>query len=200
MRCQFAASLAAQLRVAAGRIGSYALLGSIVGSLGWAVGEVIGRPGVLGLRIAFGALMVWVGLSIAGWLPGLGPLEAVGARVWAHISPLFSRVIPVDTPARQLAAGAIWGWLPCGLVYAALTGAAATGSGAAGALMMLCFGLGTVPAVMGMGLLADRLGGWTSSLTTRRLAGLTLMVFGLWTALGPVLMAMQSAGHSAHVH
>ena len=50
------------------------------------------------------------------------------------------------------------GWLPCGFVYSILMFAALCGGAAPAAALMLCFGLGTVPAVFGAGLLSARLG------------------------------------------
>lgn len=44
--------------------------------------------------------------------------------------------------------GVLNGLLPCGMVYAALFGALASGSYASGALFMAAFGLGTVPMMM----------------------------------------------------
>jgi hypothetical protein len=161
--------------------------------LGWVVGDAVGGGAWL-LRTAFGLLLALVGLSVAGWLAGLGWLERLGARAWQRVSPALGALLPADRAWKQVAAGAVWGWLPCGLVYAALAGSAATGSGVRGALMMACFGLGTVPAVAGVGALAGRLADVARRASTRRLAGATLFVFGLWTAGGPVLM------RAAHPH
>ncbi len=60
--------------------------------------------------------------------------------------PLASKAIPVNSPAKALSLGVIWGWLPCGLVYSTLTWALASGSIVSGASIMLFFGLGTLPA------------------------------------------------------
>jgi sulfite exporter TauE/SafE len=43
--------------------------------------------------------------------------------------------------------GMLWGWLPCGLV-SALASALTAGSAERGALMMLAFGLGTLPNLL----------------------------------------------------
>jgi len=185
-----AASLGPALRLSAGRIASYTLLGALAGALGWVVGDLLGGTGTLVLRALFGALMVAVGLSLPGWLAGLGWLEAAGARVWERMSPALGALVPADRAWKQLAAGALWGWLPCGLVYAALAGAAASGSGTRGALWMACFGLGTLPAVAGMGVLAGRLSELVRGARTRQLAGAMLIAFGIWTAAGPLLMAL----------
>ena len=49
--------------------------------------------------------------------------------------------MPIDSPLKALGYGALWGWLPCGLVYSALTWAMTSGSSINGALVMLAFAL-----------------------------------------------------------
>jgi hypothetical protein len=75
-------------------------------------------------------------------------------------------------------AGFIWGWLPCGLVYSTLTWSVASGSASQGALIMLAFGLGTLPALLSAGMAAKRLAAWVQKKTVRLLSGLLLIAFG----------------------
>ena len=102
--------------------------------------------------------------------------------------------MPVDSWPKALAAGALWGWLPCGLVYSMLTLALASGDPARGALVMAGFGLGTLPAVGGAGSAAAgalrRLRGGAG----QRAAGVLLAVFGVWTAIG----ALPHGDHPGH--
>ena len=59
--------------------------------------------------------------------------------------------------------GALWGWLPCGLVYSVLLTALASGSAPRGALIMLAFGLGTLPNLLAIGLFWESVKGWVQS-------------------------------------
>ena len=71
--------------------------------------------------------MVLLGLYVAGWGTALLRLEAAGGALWRRIEPLARRCFPIDSTARALGAGALWGWLPCGLVYSMLALALASG-------------------------------------------------------------------------
>ena len=108
-----------------GRISSYALAGLLVGLAGWAIGN---SPAALLLRALAGILLVCMGLYLAGWWSGLTRIEALGRHLWRHLQPLTRRLMPVTSVPQALFLGAIWGWLPCGLVYSSLLWAASQGS------------------------------------------------------------------------
>ena len=132
-----------------GRIGSYATLGAIVGLTGSMAANTIGLP-LASLRVIAGIFLVLLGLYLGQWFMVLSRVEAVGKKLWQLISPLSKKVIPVKSPLNALGLGAIWGWLPCGLVYSTLTWALASGDPLTGALIMASFGLGTLPALLTM--------------------------------------------------
>jgi len=75
--------------------------------------------------------------------------------------------------------GLLWGWLPCGLVYSVLVAALATGSALEGGALMLAFGLGTLPALLAMGMAAVRLKRFLQHLWVRRGSGLLVLTFGV---------------------
>src|SRR3970040_2045115 len=102
-------------------------------------------------KIITGGFMIALGLYLAGWWPGLSALERLGGKLWIRIAPFGRRFLPVDHPLKALAAGLVWGWLPCGLVYSALAWSMTTGSAAQGALLMFFFGLGTLPMLLAIG-------------------------------------------------
>lgn len=161
-----------------GRIFSYALAGTLsAGALG-ALLELFGPDfGHRQLQWIAALLMVAIGLYIAGWLPGLTRLEDVGALLWKRLEPFGRRLLPVRTLAAALACGAIWGWLPCGLVYTMLLTAATQGGAVEGALYMMVFGLGTLPVLVGAGLLAGRLYMFSRRPYLRQAAGCCIILF-----------------------
>jgi len=180
-----------------GRIGGYVALGALVGFLGAAGGSVFGlREWGPALRLAFGLVIVLIGLQLAfGWNP-LRPLEAWGARGWQKLAPLTGRLLPARTPLHAVGLGVLWGWLPCGLVYSVLLAAAVAGGAAEGALVMAAFGLGTLPAMVLATAGAARLASLTRRTGVRRAAGALVVLAGLWTMAMPVMH--MSAGHGAH--
>ena len=166
----------------AGRICSYAIAGLLLGMAGWAVGN---SPVAMLLRVAAGLLLICMGLYLAGWWSGLTRIEALGKHLWRHLQPLSKRLMPVSSIWQALCLGAIWGWLPCGLVYSSLLWAASQGSPTESGLLMFTFGLGTLPVLLATGLAAERLTGLLRQRSVRIGAGLLVMMFGLWTLPGP---------------
>ena len=179
--CGAPAPLARQAAYNLGRVASYAIAGAIAGALGVAFAHLLGPTGTLVLRALAALLLLALGLYLAGWWPGLARLERQGARLWRHNAPLAARLQPGRSLAGTLALGMLWGWLPCGLVYSALALAATSGDWRHGALLMTGFGLGTLPAMLATGLVARRVTALARGAAPRRVAGVMLILFGLWT-------------------
>lgn len=164
-----------------GRVSSYAAAGAVAGSFGAALVHAAGSEGMLVLRSVAALLIIGVGLSVMGW-PGLVTrLEVVGGAFWKRVAPLARRARMSESPFAPFLLGTLWGWLPCGLVYSALALAVTGGSAATGALVMAAFGLGTLPAVVGVGLAAQRGVTLLRGANARRAAGAMVVGFGVWT-------------------
>ena len=164
-----------------GRITSYALAGAIVGAIG--ASTILLERFVPAERVLYGLaniMLILLGLYLAGLSRAVLALERVGSVVWARLQPLMQRFIPVRTLPQAFFTGAVWGWLPCGLVYSVLISALATASAAHGALLMLAFGAGTLPNLLAMGLFAQRLQTLTRKPGVRLAAGLLVAAFGVW--------------------
>lgn len=135
-----------------GRMTTYALLGAAAGAL---AGEMID---VTGMRWISAGLLTLAALFFLGYaVRRLGvalPWLASGGETWwsrtvgRRVRPLFDR----PTGLRGYVLGLALGFLPCGLLYGAVAAAAATGSALSGAMAMVAFALGTVPALIAVGL------------------------------------------------
>ena len=165
-----------------GRILSYATAGLLFGLAGWAVAS---SPAAMLLRIVAGLLLISMGLYLGGWWSGLTRIEAIGRGLWRHIQPVARRLLPVSSLPRALLLGALWGWLPCGLVYSTLLWAASQGDALDSGLLMLAFGLGTWPVLLATGMAAERLTALLRRRGVRMTGGLLVVLFGLWTLPGP---------------
>jgi sulfite exporter TauE/SafE len=178
----------------AGRIASYALAGALAGAVS---AQIFGLAPPAQTRwivkLVTGGFMIALGLYLAGWWPGLQRLEQWGGMLWRRVEPLGRRLLPVNHPLKALAFGRVWGWLPCGMVYAALAWALASGSAAHGAALMLAFGLGTLPMLLAAGAAAEWLKDFVRRPGVRRAAGLMVLGFGLYAILAP-------GGHVGHAH
>lgn len=172
------------LAYSGGRITSYMLAGAAVGAVGQA--GLLMRDAVPVQHLLFGLsslMLVLLGLYLAGLWGAVRRLESVGAVLWKHLQPYTRKLLPVNTVPRALALGALWGWLPCGLVYSVLLTALAGGSAAQGALIMLAFGLGTLPNLLAIGLFWERIKDTVQAPRVRLAAGVLvagLGAFGLF--------------------
>lgn len=166
----------------AGRVMTYSLAGALFGGLGSALVATAAGPWLHDLlRWLAATVVVGIGLYIAGWFPRFIWIERLGEPVWRHLEPLGRRLLPVATLPRAALYGAVWGWLPCGLVYSMLLSAPARGGAAAGALYMALFGLGTLPVMLATGLFAGRLYRFAGDARLQAAAGLTVVLLGLFT-------------------
>ncbi|MDZ4202100.1 MAG: sulfite exporter TauE/SafE family protein [Gallionella sp.] len=169
------------LAYSSGRIASYALAGALVGAIGQAGLLMRDAVPVQHLLFALSSLMlVMLGLYLAGLWGAVRHIENLGAGLWKHLQPYTVKLLPVNTVPRALGLGALWGWLPCGLVYSVLVAALASGSAVQGGLIMAAFGLGTLPNLLAIGLFWETAKGWVQSPRVRLAAGLAVTGFGLY--------------------
>ena len=182
------------------RISSYAAAGALAGLAGGALLAAI-DIGALALvfRVLSGAIMVAVaGRLLFGWRL-LDPLEAAGAVLWRRLGPAAARPGAGEL-GSALRLGLAWGLLPCGMTYSMLLLSATTASPWAGAGVMLAFGAGTLPSMTAAVLVFERAAGLLSRRASwRRVAGVVLLVAGLWTA-GYAVLHAGGAHHGAHHH
>ncbi|BFM06325.1 sulfite exporter TauE/SafE family protein [Halioxenophilus aromaticivorans] len=181
-----------------GRIASYVFMALALSALAaWFAQHLepqASRRYLIGLRIIAGVLLIAMGLYLASWWLGIQHLERAGQRLWSVFKPLAQRLTPVHTLPKAVLFGAIWGWLPCGLVYSALALAVSQASPAAAGLTMFAFGLGTLPALLATGLLASRLQAVLNHRRLKQLFAVLLIAFGVWT----LVYATGHTDHSGH--
>jgi hypothetical protein len=169
-----------QLAYSLGRVATYACAGAIAGGaggLGLLYDDVL--PARIVLLTVANALVILLGLHLAGLGTAVLALERAGGVVWRGITRLGGRIAPAETWPRALAVGFAWGWIPCGLVYSVLATALVSGSAARGAAVMAAFGLGTLPNLFAVGAAAHSLQRFLRAPRTRLLAGLAVVVLGL---------------------
>jgi sulfite exporter TauE/SafE len=171
----------------AGRLVSYGILGAAAG----AVGQFV--PGPAWVPALLAALMLlWFALTLAGVVgePAIpmGGLTRLGQRLAGRPGLL-----------PQFSFGIVNGFLPCGLVYSALSLPVALGDPGQGALAMLAFGAGTIPLLSAAALLLRRI--TAASLARRRLLAAVILLLGLAAIgmrsglLGPSHMHHEEPGH-----
>ncbi|QJQ02074.1 sulfite exporter TauE/SafE family protein [Herbaspirillum rubrisubalbicans] len=167
-----------------GRLSSYALAGALAGGIAAGLlrgADVLGwlAPAQTLAYVITNLVLVLLGLYLTQWWTGMSRMEQLGSGLWARLRPHAARLVPVDTPAKALLLGSLWGWLPCGMVYSALLTALMAGSAVQGALTMLAFGAGTLPVLLVAGLSGARLRQLAARPVVRRVAGVIVLAFGI---------------------
>jgi sulfite exporter TauE/SafE len=149
----------------AGRITSYSAAGAIAGVIGGEFALLLDAQ--TALYVLANLMFIAIGLHLAG-ASSLSFVEKLGAPIWRRLQPVAARALN----GGAYAAGLLWGWIPCGLVYGALAAAAFAGTAAGGALAMAAYGLGTLPWLLA--------GGFAFTKATRAVAGATVLAFGVY--------------------
>jgi sulfite exporter TauE/SafE len=170
-----------------GRLISYTVAGGLVGGVAALATNLTGlHQAQTVLQVIAGLFMVAMGLYLGGWWYGMNRLERLGARAWQLLEPFGRKLLPVQRPSQALVMGLVWGWLPCGLVYSALIWAISAGSALEGALLLLSFGLGTLPNLFAMGVVAGKLTSFLRRPPVMHLAGALVVLIGIFYIAMPL--------------
>lgn len=186
-----------------GRIGSYVLAGVLIGTISQLSVESFRSPLAFSLLQQFAAvILIAIGFYIAGWFPQFTQIERVGSIIWSRLEPIGRRFVPIDHAGQALMFGAIWGWLPCGMVYSMLLMALTSGDVWRGGVFMLAFGLGTLPAMIGAGMFAGLMRDLAKVKVFKKLVGISLILIAAATLVKFQVLAGGTGDidHSAHHH
>lgn len=170
-----------------GRITSYTIAGALAGLLSTVLTlSFDDNIGHRVLQLLSAIIMASAGFYIAGWFPHFAYVEKIGVLLWKKLEPFGHQLIPIKTRLNALLFGMIWGWLPCGLVYAALLLATTTGDVFKSAMTMLAFGMGTLPAVVGVGIMTALLQNWSRQVRFKQIVGILMILLALVAAFPSV--------------
>jgi sulfite exporter TauE/SafE len=171
-----------------GRIASYMLAGVSLAGVGAALVQFVDQDHErLALRWISAALFALIGLSLFG--RGRGLDFGLGKHIWSRLAPIGRRFLPVRNLPQALAFGAVWGWMPCGLVYSVLFIACLSMDLLRSAAIMLMFGLGTLPAVLAGAYGAGKSIGFLGRSGMPSIVAIAPLLFAALTAAGPWLVA-----------
>ncbi len=164
-----------------GRISSYIAAGVLVGFGGKQLLQTLSlnNPHLV-ITWIVGIFMLALGLHLGGWWQTIAFLERIGTHLWRKLEPLGRYFLPVKRPLQAFGFGLVWGWLPCGLVYSILAFSLASCSAWQGGLLMLAFGLGTLPTSVAFGATAPWLTRFAHQAIIRKVIGAVVIIFGLF--------------------
>jgi len=161
-----------------GRIITYAFLGFLFGFLGETMGVILGIKNYQsGIEIFAGIVMILMGLELGGWVPLDYSKFFPGYNLFKNT---LNRLIQKVGRNNIFVLGLVLGFIPCGLIYAAGAKAATSGSVLLGILTMAAFGIGTLPAMVLVGMSANLVSvQWRQKLF--RIATVLVILLGIMT-------------------
>ncbi|WP_196137981.1 sulfite exporter TauE/SafE family protein [Aliikangiella sp. G2MR2-5] len=164
-----------------GRVSSYTIIGLIFGLFSEQVNNLLKIPV---LPVISAGLLILMGLYLSRLWMALSYFEKLGGFLWKRISPLSKPFLPVRSLRQAIGLGAVWGWLPCGLVYTALGYSVSTASALASMSSMLAFGLGTVPATLLVGAASQKAKAILNSYWLRYPIAVLMIAYGVYILWG----------------
>lgn len=169
-----------------GRITSYTLAGLLAGLIGASFIGIVKIPhlGAI-LRSLMGFILITIALRIL--FPKTFAFTKIGnGFFWQQLSKIKS-YLPQSDYAHSFSMGALWGWLPCGLSTSLLMAAWFEASPLHSSLMMLAFGIGTLPLMITLSYSGGHFVRYLSKNTVRFSFALFILLAGLITAVTPWL-------------
>jgi sulfite exporter TauE/SafE len=179
----------------AARILAYSVIALLLGGLLQQAQEHIPQLG-LWLRTAAGLLLLAMALHTLKIWGGILVLEKLGAHAWNPLQKIGKFLLPAQNNWQILALGFLWGWLPCALVYSTLAWAVTQANALQSAALMFTFGLGTIPALLLSGLLAQQSKALLQKPVWSYGMALLLAICAWWT----ISSAWQHQHHHKHEH
>jgi len=168
-----------------GRLTSYTVAGAVAGLVGLYFLEASSPDHLQPVgRYISAFFMISLGLYLGGWWMGLTWIEKAGTVLWRRIEPLGRKLLPVRSTGQAALIGLLWGWLPCGMVYAMLTWALVAGGPLQGAATMFAFGVGTLPMLMTIGAMGSWLSRAARRSYVRNTSGAIIILFGIFVLIG----------------
>jgi uncharacterized protein len=169
-----------QIGYHAGRILTYTLLGTVFGAGGSAL---LRATDVLTLQrsmfVFANVLLLVLGVRLALNTQGDGWLQRAGARIFRAALPVVRPLLHQPGMRGRMALGLLWGLVPCALIYSVLPLAMFAGGPWQGAMVMLAFGLGTLPNLAAAGLFFQRTRFLVERTTLRFAAGALVSAFAI---------------------
>jgi sulfite exporter TauE/SafE len=176
-----------------GRICTYIILGVLAG----AAGHTLMMAGLQkSISISIGVIMI-LSVIIIYYLPGTGKTGRPFIQINKFIRGIFSAILKKRNRLALFLSGLANGILPCGFVYLAMAGAAATQSITGGMLYMALFGLGTFPAMMAVSVFGKLAGLKTRSILTKA-APVMMILLGMFFIYRGIQMQTQSCCHHSN--
>jgi len=174
----------------ASRVLAYTVAGLVAGSISTGFIQLLPIETLsIMARAAVGIVLLLVAVRLLDTKARFSWLNKPNQWLWSFIKPL-QKHLPENPGLRMLSQGFLWGFLPCGLSGTMLIAAWLSASPLQAGLIMLSFGLGTMPAMTSLSWSGVRLGNLLSKPQHRLVGSAAIASAGLVTLLAPWLSAI----------
>jgi uncharacterized protein len=169
------------------RVLAYTLAGIVVGSISTGFIRLIPIETLsIMARAAVGVVLLLVAIRLFDTKARFSWLNKPNQWLWRFLKPL-QKHLPKNPGLRMIAQGFLWGFLPCGLSGTMLIAAWLSASPIQAGLIMMSFGLGTLPAMTALSWSGVRLGGLLTKPKNRVIGSSIIAAAGIITVLAPWL-------------
>ncbi len=140
-----------------GRIIGYMFINTVAFSIGLILIKSLNIDNLNFLKLISGLTLLTIGCYLLNILNLIKHIEKLGFKIWNHIQKYIKFFFPVNNPLKAILLGFIWSHIPCGLVYSTVIWSTSSGSFLKSILLVLIFGIGTLPSMLGVGLFSFKL-------------------------------------------
>lgn len=193
-----------------GRISCYAMLGFVLGAVALSVSHLAVSLDTHSsafhyaaaiIRLLTAVLLLVTAAYVAGINAWIKHFEALFTPVWNKVAPYTKNLMGMQTKVQAFKLGFLWGFLPCGMIYSALLWSLSQHANLNAALLMLFFGLGTLPGFLAAHLAQQQWLAWLRSSNTKKILAALIVLLALlsaYPAIDTLLFDDPHAGHSHH--
>ncbi|HIH2762628.1 MAG TPA: sulfite exporter TauE/SafE family protein [Candidatus Azoamicus sp. MARI] len=146
-----------QLYYNVGRILGYILINTIAFSIGLILIKILKIDNLNILKLFSGITLITISFYLLNIINFIKKIEHLSFKLWFHISKYTKFFFPVKNPIQAIILGIIWAHIPCGLVYSTIIWSTSSGSLFKSIILILFFGLGTLPSMLGLTLLSNNI-------------------------------------------
>ena len=179
-----------------GRVFTYTMLGVIFGMLGKAFSFTPLAKG--SMMFVAGVFMILAGLSLLGKVKFLTVIEHSFSSSNFY-KKTFKKVLGSNSKISFFLLGMLNGLLPCGFVYFFAITAASTASAFWGGVVMLVFGLSTIPAMFGLGMVTSSAISSNFRKFMMGISSLAVIFYGIFTIYKSYNIITNSKNHNCNM-
>lgn len=140
-----------------GRLIGYILINIIAFSIGIIIIKTLNINNLIFLKLISGITLIMIALYTLNILNSVKQIEKLGFKIWNNIQKHIKSFLPIKNPIQAIIIGIIWSHVPCGLVYSTVLWSISSGSIIKSIIFIFFFGLGTLPSMISIGLLPNKI-------------------------------------------